>query len=202
MGAADRRSVWTRRHATAVEPARPSPFVVTCLDALTLQQAESDTLGPSRRLALDLACGSGRHALLMAERGYRVEAVDYALPALVALRAEAAERTLAVHCLAADVTAWPLPHARYELVVVVNFLERGLFPALRDAIRPGGALLFETFLEGQERYGHPRNPAYLLRSGELARALSGWKILASHEGPTTRGREPVMLAGVLARKPS
>ena len=177
----------------------PSPFVVTSLDKLR-RPAEGDALDSPRRFALDLACGSGRHALLMAERGYHVEAVDYALPALTALRAEAGRRALEVRCIAADVTAWPFPRARYDLVVVVNFLERGVFAALRAAVRPGGALLLETFLEGQERYGHPRNPAHLLQTGELGRELSGWQILASHEGPTTRGGDPVMLAGILARK--
>lgn len=202
MDTHEQRGAWIRRHETASERAAPSPFVVSGLQVLARGTSPREPAGSSRPLALDLACGRGRHAILLARHGYRVEAVDYALPALTALKAEAASRALPVACLAADATSWPFPRDRYQLVLVVNFLERGCFPALRAAVRPGGALLLETFLEGQERYGHPRNPAYLLRRGELARAFGDWDVLQRHEGRAERDGRAAMLAGILARRPS
>ncbi len=202
MDTREQRDAWIRRHGAASQRAAPSPFVVRGLQLLAQGASSRGPACSSRPLALDLACGRGRHAILLAQHGYRVEAVDYALPALMSLKAEAASRALAVTCIAADVTAWPLPRNRYQLVLVVNFLERGCFAALRAAVRPGGALLLETFLEGQERYGHPRNPAYLLRRGELARAFGDWEILQSHEGRTEHDGRAAVLAGILARRPS
>lgn len=190
------RRAWDARHRAAAQTETaeaPSPFVVQALDLLGAPL-------PDAR-ALDVACGRGRHALLLAARGYRVEAVDCARSALVVLRERALVGGLAVAGIVADVTTWPLPAGRYELVVVVSFLERGLFPALRAAVAPGGALLMETFLSGQERHGHPTNPAYLLAPGELADTCRGWPILAAHEGETRRDGRPVVVAGILARRP-
>jgi SAM-dependent methyltransferase len=194
----ERRALWTDRHRAAAAAGEPSPFVARAIARLASLRGRP--LAPPPR-ALDLVCGSGRHALLLARAGYHVEAVDFALPALATLTASARAAGLAVDCVAADVTTWPLPRERYALVVVVSFLERGLFPALRAAVAPGGALVMETFLRGQERHGRPTNPAYLLRPGELVEELQGWSVLDAHEGPTERGGRPLALAGILAQKP-
>ena len=201
MGA-ERRALWTERHRSAAGSDEPSPFVVRALARLGTPQTAAG--GPLSRLprALDLACGRGRHALLLARSGYHVEAVDFALPAIASLAERARAAGLDVDCLAADATTWPVPRGRYALVVVVSFLERALFGALRNAVQPGGALVMETFLSGHERYGRPVNPAYLLRPGELAREMSGWTVLDAHEGRTERDGRLVMLTGILAQKPS
>jgi SAM-dependent methyltransferase len=189
------RIAWEARHRAAAEPESPSPFVVAALARLGVPAPAP------RPRALDLACGRGRHALLLAGHGYHVDAIDHSLPALSALHARARALGLPVACLAADLTTWPLPAACYHLVVVVNYLERALLPAIGAAVAPGGALLVETFLRGQERHGHPSNPDYLLARGELERRLGDWEVLAAHEGPARRGRTPAVVAGILARRP-
>jgi len=195
-----RRRSWEERWARDAPLGPPSAFVAGVLDVLA--RADADGATASRR-ALDVACGGGRHALAAAARGYRVTAVDYARPALAALRAAAAERGLAVdaiHPLVADVERWPIPPARFDLVMVVDFLWRPLFPALRAALAPGGVLVIETFLAGQEKHGHPANPDFLLRPGELAALCRGWEVLASYEGET-KDPAPACRAGVAARAP-
>jgi SAM-dependent methyltransferase len=189
-----RRRAWSERHLADPHAREPSPFVVAALARL----------GPPRAgaRALDLACGRGRHALLLARRGYLVDAVDWALPALATLARAARAEALAVSGVAADLATWPLPRTRYDLVLVVRFLARTRLEEMRDAVAPGGALLIETFLAGQERWGRPRSPEHLLRPGELARLCRGLDVLAAHEGPTERGGRPAMLAGILARRPA
>jgi len=113
---------------------------------------------------LDLASGSGRHARYLAAQGYDVIAVD---------RDEAALATLAsspgVRVRAADLEAapWPFAPGEFDGVVVANYLHRALFGDLLAALAPGGVLIYETFMQGNERFGRPSNPAFLLRPGEL-----------------------------------
>ena len=164
-------------------------------DALAL--LGSITPGTTAR-ALDVACGRGRHALAMAAAGYAVDAVDYALPALRTLGREAVRRGLAVRCLAADVTSWPLPPARYALVVVVSFLERALYPALRAAVAPGGALLIETFARDPTA---PVAAEFALAPGELDLACAGWQVLARRDLQVEHAGRPVARSGILARRP-
>lgn len=123
---------------------------------------------------LDLACGGGRHARFFADRGYEVLAVDreaQSLPGIRFLRADLE-----------DGSPWPLPGERFEGIVVANYLHRPLFPLLRDALAPGGVLLYETFMLGNERYGRPSNPAFLLRPGELWQAFHGLQVIAFEQG--------------------
>lgn len=188
----ERRQTWSDRYRTDAPVAAPSVFVERALDLL----------GPSEtRRALDVACGRGRHALLLAARGYAVDAVDYAVPALVAVQRAARERGLDVRCLAADVGRWPLPRERYDLVVVVSFLDRALWPALRAAVVPGGALLVETFASDPIRESPSMNPAFLLAPGELDGVCGGWDIVARHAGTAAHHGATIARAGVLARRP-
>lgn len=129
---------------------------------------------------LDVAAGGGRHAALFAGRGHPVVAVDRDVAALRALAAPGVE------VVAADLenAPWPLPGRRFAAVVVVNYLWRPLWPDLLAAVEPGGALLCETFAVGNERYGRPRNPDFLLRDGELrdVAAAAGFTIVAYAHG--------------------
>lgn len=191
----ERRQSWELRYADARSEAPPSPFVAAALEAITPRVPQR---GAAAR-ALDVACGSGRHALLLATRGYAVTAVDYSRVAVASVAAAARAARLAVDCLAADVTCWPLPPARYQVIVVVDFLERRLFPALRTAVTPGGTVIMETFLRGHERFGRPANPDFLLRPGELPDAFAGWSIRDAYEGEiTTAAGTRAMRAGIVA----
>jgi SAM-dependent methyltransferase len=131
--------------------------------------------------ALDVACGGGRHARLLASLGHAVEAVDRDAPALAGLADVAGVRTT---CSDIEGGAWPYPGARFDAVVVTNYLHRPLLPVLVSSLAQGGVLLYETFARGNERYGRPSNPEFLLEPGEPAllqricainaQAVPGW----------------------------
>jgi SAM-dependent methyltransferase len=118
---------------------------------------------------LDVAAGGGRHARLFAARGHPVVAVDRDT---VALRAAA---VAGVDVVTADLenAPWPLGDRTFAAVVVSDYLWRPLLPRLVAAVAPGGALLYTTFAVGNERFGRPRNPDFLLRPGELLEAVRG-----------------------------
>jgi len=114
--------------------------------------------------ALDLACGGGRHARYLAARGCTVEAVDRDAEALLGL--SGADGIVVRH---ADLEsgAWPYADAGFGAVVVTNYLFRPLLPLIAASLAPGGVLIYETFAQGNESYGRPSNPDFLLAPGEL-----------------------------------
>ena len=117
---------------------------------------------------LDLACGAGRHARLLARQGFEVDAVDRE-PQLFA------GPPPGVKLLAADLEGgpWPYEGRRFDAIVVTNYLHRPLLPTLVASLEPGGLLVYETFARGNERFGKPSNPAFLLAPGELLEAVRG-----------------------------
>jgi SAM-dependent methyltransferase len=124
---------------------------------------------------LDLACGGGRHARMLSAMGFLVHAVDRDAEALAALA-----NTRNVRALAADLEAgaWPYAGVRFDAVVVTNYLHRALLPVLTGSLTLDGLLIYETFARGNERYGRPSNPQFLLEPGELLRAAEGLHVLA------------------------
>ncbi|MCA8953214.1 MAG: class I SAM-dependent methyltransferase [Planctomycetes bacterium] len=126
-------------------------------------------LVPAGGEVLDVAAGRGRHALLFAERDHPVTAIDRDT---TALRGLGASRIAIVE---ADLEhgPWPLPGRTFAAVVVTNYLWRPLLSTIVASVRPGGVLLYETFAVGNERYGRPQNPEFLLRPGELLDAVRG-----------------------------
>jgi SAM-dependent methyltransferase len=131
---------------------------------------------------LDLACGGGRHARLLASLGHPVLAVDRDERAL----AQAAGPGIATlrHDLEAEGSVWPFAPGRFAGIVVTNYLHRPLFAQLAGALAPNGILVYETFALGNERYGKPSNPAFLLAPGELldVAARYGLRVLAYEDG--------------------
>lgn len=151
---------------------------------------------PAEGDALDLACGSGRNAVWLAEQGFRTLAVDRDDAGLVTLNQEAAQRGLSIRTQAVDLeNGQPFftPDA-FDLVVVVHYLHRPLFPSLVSALRSGGVLVYETFTRAQAARGRPTNPTFLLEPGELLTLVRPLEILASREGDF----EGKMLASVVA----
>lgn len=114
---------------------------------------------------LDVACGSGRHLRLFLSAGHKVVGIDRDMSQLDDLRHR--PEVEIVQADLEDGSPWPLPGRKFAGIVVTNYLHRPLFPFLLDALAPGGALLYETFSVGNEKYGKPSNPAFLLRDSEL-----------------------------------
>jgi SAM-dependent methyltransferase len=113
---------------------------------------------------LDLACGHGRHARYFAGRGHRVVAVDRDESALAML---AGDTRIETRRLDLEGDRWPLPHEHFGAIVVTNYLYRPLFPYLLAALEGDGVLLYETFARGNEVFGRPSNPDFLLQKDEL-----------------------------------
>jgi len=112
----------------------------------------------------DVACGSGRHARHLRDCGLIVVAIDRDAQALASLPANDG-----IHPVAADLESgpWPFPPGSFDAVVVTNYLWRPLIPDLVAALREGGVLIYETFALGNEQFGRPSNPEFLLRRNEL-----------------------------------
>jgi tellurite methyltransferase len=164
--------------------------------------------------ALDVACGAGRHALLLGSRPQPVTAVDWSQAALSIVAKRARSLNISIHSeIATEVTAptssrgiWlvqadleevSLAANSFSLVLCVHYLQRTLFPQIVRALRPCGVLLFETFTSAQLEFaGGPRNPAYLLNPGELRTAFAGLEILFYRELRAGQG-----IASLVARKP-
>ena len=147
---------------------------------------------------LDVACGSGRHARWLAARGREVDAVDRDAAALAALA-----QVPGIDALCADIESgpWPYPSASYAAVIVANYLHRPLFPALLDALAPGGVLLYETFAAGNERYGRPSNPDFLLKPGELLDIVRGRLRVVAYEDVYTDVPKPALVQRICAVAP-
>ena len=122
-------------------------------------------LWPTRGLALDLACGRGRHALLLAQAGLNVRAIDRDPGAIAQLHSEADRLGLPIETDVVDLETDPPPslgESLYDMIVVINYLHRPLMPMIRAAVKPGGRVFYETFTTRQAERGKPRNPAFLL----------------------------------------
>ncbi len=155
---------------------------------------------PPGRL-LDIACGRGRNALPMAERGYAVTALDASSQGLSQLVDEARRRSLVIATLQQDLEQTPqLPRAAFDVVLQFFYLQRSLFDALRGAVRPGGLVVARTFSRAGNFAGGPGNPDYVLEVGELLTVFGGWEILLHEEGLDEAERGGG-LAGIVARKP-
>jgi SAM-dependent methyltransferase len=127
---------------------------------------------------LDVACGAGRHARFFAARGCTVDAVDRDVTL-----ADTFARVDGVRFRAADIEAgpWPYPGRRFDAVIVTNYLHRPLFPVLRDAVAEAGVLIYETFARGNEAFGKPSNPAFLLQPRELLDVFSAQFVIVAYE---------------------
>jgi SAM-dependent methyltransferase len=145
---------------------------------------ENADLLPAGGRVLDVACGRGRHALWLAGAGFQVRAIDRNPEAIDFLRATAERLSLTIDTAVVDLETDPPPalSADYDAVLVFNYLHRPLMPALRDAVKAGGRLFYETFTARQAERGHPKNPAFLLRDGELAELMAPLAIVRSREG--------------------
>jgi tellurite methyltransferase len=199
----DNVAEWDARHREAAQssPAEPASIVSEWLPLLPS--------GP----ALDLACGTGRHTLLLTSQGMPVTAIDWSGTALDILedrahkakirvsRKESAGLTdlplRGIRLIQANLEEIRLPPASFSLILCLQYLQRFLFAQMVSSLQPGGVLLFETFTRAQLNYGGgPRNPAYLLEPGELRTAFPELHILFYRELNAGQG-----IASLVAQKP-
>lgn len=140
---------------------------------------------------LDLACGGGRHSLLLAERGYRVVAADRDADALAQIAAASSGIEICVADLEGE--PWPFPGRRFDGIVATNYLFRPLLPTLLDSLGDNGVLIYETFMLGNERCGKPSNPDFLLRPHELLDLVRGrLNVVAFEQGQVGTPRQAVV----------
>jgi SAM-dependent methyltransferase len=148
---------------------------------------------------LDVACGGGRHARYLAGRGFRVDAVDRDADALDRL---AGIEGVAVKQADLEDEPWPYTDGMFDAVVVANYLHRPLFPLLTAGLAAGGVLIYETFARGNESYGKPSNPDFLLQPGELlALAGAGGLQVVAYEHGYIAVPKPAMVQRLAAIRP-
>jgi SAM-dependent methyltransferase len=146
-------------------------------------------------VVLDVAAGSGRHARLLARMGFEVEAVDRDASLF-------ADPPPNVRLVEADIEGgpWPFLGRRFDGIVVTNYLHRPLIPVLLDCIERGGMLIYETFAQGNERFGKPSNPDFLLAPGELLESVRGKLRVLAYEDLTVSEPRPAALQRLAARR--
>ena len=145
---------------------------------------------------LDVAAGGGRHSRFLADCGHKVTALDRDTSALALL-----PDIKIVEADLEDGSPWPLPGRTFAAVVVTNYLHRPLFPELLAALAPGGVLLYETFMEGNERFGRPSNPSFLLKDGELLDLVRGRLSVTAYEARLVSQPKMAMVQRIAARRP-
>ena len=156
------------------------------------------TIAPGK--TLDVACGKGRNALFLASRGFQVTAIDISPVGLEHGRERAKANSLSITWQQADLEDLQVAAGEYDLIVNINYLQRSLIPYLKTALKPGGHVIFETYLIDQCAVGHPKNPDYLLGHNELLDSFRDFRVLLYREGKFTDGREASFRAGILAQK--
>lgn len=151
-------------------------------------------IAPGGRV-LDVACGGGRHARYLAQLGHAVDAVDRDAEALAAL---AGIEGVAICAADLENGQWPYANVRFAGIVVANYLHRPLLPRLIEGLAADGVLIYETFAAGNERYGRPRNPDFLLQPGELLEIVRGRLRVVAYEDVFTELPRPAMVQRICA----
>jgi SAM-dependent methyltransferase len=153
------------------------------------------SLIPAGGRVLDVASGLGRHARLLAGMGYRVEAVDRDAQPLASL-----EGINGISTRLADLEggAWPYKTASFDGVIATNYLHRPRFDALIETLTPGGVLIYETFMVGNETFGRPSNPDFLLQRNELFERVSSRLTVIAFEQGRVESPKTAMLQRICA----
>jgi len=151
----------------------------------------------SQGLVLDLACGSGRHAKWLAQQGYQVDALDRDPIATSSMQGIDGIR---IQQTDLETTEPPSFEHSYDGIIVSRYLHRPLLTSLATILKPGGILIYETFMRGNERYGKPSNPDFLLMPDELLNTYSPLLNIISFEQGEVVEPKPAMLQRICAQK--
>ena len=188
----DDRMRWDSQHLNSPGTERPAAFL--------REIVESDAWPVLCGKALDIACGKGRNATYLAQRGFTVTALDISTVALEEGRQRAQQRGLEIDWQSCDLEATLLDPAAFDLIINFNYLQRSLFQSMREAVKPGGHVIFETYLIDQAAIGHPKNPEHLLQHNELLDYFHGFRILFYREGRYADGGAPAFRAAIFAQR--
>ena len=170
MTAAD-RDKWEPRYRNGSYVARTYPS--------ELLKGWLPRLPPGR--ALDVACGAGRNALLLAATGYQVDAMDISATAVARGGDTANDRGLTINWLVVDLDVAPIAAGCYDLIVVARYVNRNLTERLIEALAPGGFLVYEHHLCSSQPVGGPSDPAFRLQTNELLRMFSPLQVVFYQE---------------------
>jgi SAM-dependent methyltransferase len=174
---------WDERYRQGSHSSRqPDPFLIDAYDEFI------HPLFPGAGAALDLAGGVGRHAIFLAQRGWRVTLTDISPVGIQRARHAAEKRRVQIDFLTADARHFSSDKA-FDLVLVFFYLERELFPAIASALRPGGLVVYKTYTCEHERFSDKglSHPMYFLRPNELLRAFPGFRVLYYRETVREKG---------------
>lgn len=151
---------------------------------------------------LDLACGNGRNGLFLARHNVSVIFADNNEVAIQSVAEKLQHDGLKGECWLVDFEqtgSRPLKGKMFDAVMVFNYLHRPLLSSIKEAIRPGGLIIYETFTVKQREFGRPGNPDFLLQPTELRRVFEGWEILQDFEGEAMNPKRAI--ASLIARRP-
>ena len=184
------RERWDRKFANSdfIYGKEPSRFLVDNVELL-----------PTTGRALDVAAGEGRNSVYLARHGLEVDAVDISEVGLAKARQLADEAGVSINTIVADLVDYTIIPEQYDVVVVINYLQRDLIDDIKKALKPGGLVIYETYTVAQLEIpgAHLMRREYLLEPGELRAMFEGFEILEYRE--TADDRQAV--ASLIARKP-
>ena len=192
--ALDDRARWDEKHAAERATQEPATFLKRIF--------QSDHWSIPRGQALDIATGKGQNAIFLAEQGFEVLGIDISPVALEEARRSAEEKSLKVNWQQADLEVIELPPLRYNVVLNFNYLQRSLVPQIKKSLKPGGWVIFETYLIDQQTIGQPKNLDYLILHNELLGLFRDFRVLDYREGKFLQSGEGAFRAGLLAAKGS
>lgn len=169
----------------------------TAANAVSAWVSRHSTLIPTTGRVLDLACGRGRHTRFLHAQAYEVVAADIDLTGVRDL-----ENTAGIELREIDLESngWPFSGELFAGIVVTNYLYRPHFPGIVASLVPNGLLIFETFALGNEKYGRPSNPDYLLQQDELLRAFAGSLDVIAFEQALDQEPGPAVRQRICARR--
>lgn len=166
------RKSWNQRYGRGQHLERdPNSFLL---------QAYRDFIAaqfPSPGTAVDVAGGTGRHSIWLAQRGWDVTLVDISDVGVKLALQDAAASGVKIRAIAADVLPYDFGREHFDVTLVFYFLERSLFPALTAALKPGGLIIYKTYTREHTKFRGCSHPMYFLEPGELRQAFSGFEIL-------------------------
>jgi len=176
---------WNVRHVEKPMRKNVEPLVEKYVDLATVGNA------------LDIACGTGRNTHFLAKKGFMVDAVDLSDYALSCI-----DEDKKINKIEVDLDEYTLASKKYDLIININYLQRRFFPQIKEALKEGGVVIFETFIVAHGDFNNPANPEYLLRKNELLHAFIGLDIVYYEEKDEVNLRgEKIRVASLVAQKP-